>query len=272
MKKSELRQLVRELIKEAYVDSKGELKRFKTIDDEEGEGTTEWLGGLQRVINFIRSIPKLKELKFTEPMVRLIKEIELVYNFYVDGSEEKTKMLNSIPGNNIGQKAEMAALGTIMMEHDMIFNLYILPHLEKFNPDLPGLGAGLDDEDGLFEALTITKFDLDALKTAGKIVKSLGVVKEAEIDAAGNLVGFSGGDWKSQVDEYDHIHFFIEPQMANRLEDKLIMAGIDMVDNYPYKGAHLLRVSLGSNAAADLVKAEKIVGQSAKKGSPEDLG
>ena len=94
---------------------------------------------------------------------------------------------------------------------------------------------------------------------------------EAEVDADGNLVDFSGGDWKSQVGEYDHIHFFIEPQMADQLEDKLIMAGIDMVDNYPYDGAHLLRVSLGSNAAADLAKAERIVGQSAKKGSPEQL-
>lgn len=98
------------------------------------------------------------------------------------------------------------------------------------------------------------------------------IITEAEIDASGNLVGFGGGDWKSQVDSYDHIHFFIEPQDADPLMDKLIMAGIDMVDSYPYKGAHLLRVSLGSNAAADLVKAEKIVGQSAKKGSPEDLG
>lgn len=95
---------------------------------------------------------------------------------------------------------------------------------------------------------------------------------EAEVDADGNLVDFSGGDWKSQVDEYDHIHFFIEPQMADMLEDKLIMAGIDMVDNYPYKGAYILRVSLGSNAAADLAKAERIVGQSAKKGSPEEIG
>ena len=102
--------------------------------------------------------------------------------------------------------------------------------------------------------------------------RRLASLNEAEVDAQGNLVDFSGGDWKSQVDEYDHIHFFIEPQMADMLEDKLIMAGIDMVDNYPYKGAHLLRVSLGSNAAADLVKAEKIVGQSAKKGSPEQLG
>ena len=97
-------------------------------------------------------------------------------------------------------------------------------------------------------------------------------LNEAEVDASGNLVDFSGGNWKSQVNSYDHIHFFIEPQAADGLMDKLIMAGIDMVDSYPYKGAHLLRVSLGSNAAADLVKAEKIVGQSSKKGSPEDLG
>lgn len=371
MKKVELRQLVREVIKEAFIDAKGELKRFKTIDDEESKGTTDWLAGLQRVINFLRSIPKLKELKFAEPMVRMVKELELVYNFFEEGSEEKRKMINSIPGNTIGQKAEMSALGTIMVEHDMVFNLYILPHLEEFNPDLPGL---MDDEDDLFEELTITKFDLDAIRAAGKVIKSLGIIKEglgdvivklmdralfalmadteeafkvllktnqetlnkeeqiellsnlaqlkrskptlaalaaeyledmenydkqfgikrnyrggkgaisevrqlikkilaeAEIDAAGNLVGFSGGDWKSRVDSYDHIHFFIEPQMADELEDKLIMAGIDMVDSYPYKGAHLLRVSLGSNAAADLVKAEKIVGQSAKKGSPEDLG
>jgi len=102
--------------------------------------------------------------------------------------------------------------------------------------------------------------------------RRLSSLNEAEIDAQGNLVGFSGGDWKSKVKEYDHIHFFIEPQNANLLMDKLIMANIDMVDSYPYKGAHLLRVSLGSNAASDLVKAEKIVGQSAKKGSPEDLG
>ena len=102
--------------------------------------------------------------------------------------------------------------------------------------------------------------------------RRLAALNEAEVDASGNLVGFGGGDWKSKVNSYDHIHFFIEPQNANLLMDKLIMAGIDMVDSYPYKGAHLLRVSLGDNAAADLVKAEKIIGQSAKKGSPEDLG
>ena len=44
---------------------------------------------------------------------------------------------------------------------------------------------------------------------------------EAEIDTGGNLVGFKGGDWKSQVEPFDHIHFFIEPQMADELEDKL---------------------------------------------------
>jgi len=100
--------------------------------------------------------------------------------------------------------------------------------------------------------------------------RRLSTLNEAEIDAQGNLVGFSGGDWKSKVKEYDHIHFFIRPNQADSLMDKLIMADIDMVDSYPHKGKYLLRVSLGSNAAADLVKAEKIVGQEAKKGSPEN--
>jgi len=94
---------------------------------------------------------------------------------------------------------------------------------------------------------------------------------EATVDADGNLVDFGGGDWKSQVEPFDHIHFFIEPQMADELEDKLILAGIEMVDNYPYDGAHLLRVSLGSNAAKDLSTAERIVGQSARKSSPEEM-
>lgn len=182
MKKAELRQLVRELIKEAYVDSKGELKRFKTIDDEEGKGTTEWLGGLQRVVNFLRSIPKLKELGFTEPMVRIVKELEETW-YYLGMGPEKSKMINQIPGDNLGQKAEMAALGMIMHGHDMIFNLHILPHLEKFNPDLPGL---MDDEDDLFEELTITKFDLDTLKAVGKKLAQLGVVKEGAADIIGN--------------------------------------------------------------------------------------
>lgn len=369
MKKAELRQLVREVIKEAYIDSKGELKRFKSIDAEEGEGTTEWLAGLQRVINLLRSIPKLKELKFAEPMVRMVKELELVYNFFVDGSEEKTKMLNSIPGNNIGQKAEMSALGTIMVEHDMIFNLYILPHLEEFNPDLPGL---MDDEDDLFEELTITKFDLDAIRAAGKVIKSLGIIKEglgdvivklmdralfalmadteeafkvllktnqetlnkeeqiellsnlaqlkrskptlaalaaeyledmenydkqfgikrnyrggkgalsevkqlikkilaeAEVDADGNLVDFSPPNWRMTVGEYDHIHFFINKNKADTIEDLMITAGIDMVDHYPFGSKYLFRVSLGSDARGDLQKAEKIVGQRARKSSPEE--
>jgi len=96
------------------------------------------------------------------------------------------------------------------------------------------------------------------------------IITEAEIDAQGNLVGFSGGDWKSKVEEYDHIHFFIRPDQADSLMDKLIDARIDMVDSYPHKGKHLLRVSLGYNAAADLNKAERIVGQEAKKGSPEN--
>lgn len=100
--------------------------------------------------------------------------------------------------------------------------------------------------------------------------RRLSTLNEAEIDAQGNLVGFSGGDWKSKVKEYDHIHFFIRPNQADSLMDKLIMADIDMVDSYPHKGKYLLRVSLGSNAAADLAKAEKIVGQEAKKGSPEN--
>tara|TARA_B100002019_G_scaffold243748_1_gene220505 strand:- start:707 stop:1045 length:339 start_codon:yes stop_codon:yes gene_type:complete len=94
---------------------------------------------------------------------------------------------------------------------------------------------------------------------------------EAEIDTGGNLVGFRGGDWKSQVEPFDHIHFFIEPQIADELEDKLILAGIEMVDNYPYDGAHILRVSLGSNAAKDLSTAERIVGQGARKSSPEEM-
>jgi hypothetical protein len=94
---------------------------------------------------------------------------------------------------------------------------------------------------------------------------------EATVDADGNLIDFGGGDWRSQVEPYDHIHFFIEPQMADELEDKLINADIEMVDNYPYKGAHILRVSLGSNAARDLSTAERIVGQSAKKSSPEEM-
>ena len=100
--------------------------------------------------------------------------------------------------------------------------------------------------------------------------RRLSALNEAEVDAQGNLIGFSGGDWKSKVREYDHIHFFISPNQADSLMDKLIMADIDMVDSYPHKGKHLLRVSLGSNAAADLAKAEKIVGQEAKKGSPEN--
>jgi len=100
--------------------------------------------------------------------------------------------------------------------------------------------------------------------------RRLSALNEAEIDAQGNLIGFSGGDWKSKVREYDHIHFFISPNQADSLMDKLIMADIDMVDSYPHKGKYLLRVSLGSNAAADLAKAEKIVGQEAKKGSPEN--
>jgi len=174
MKHIKLRQLIKELIKEAYVDSKGELKRFKTIDDEEGEGTTEWIAGLQRVVNFLRSIPKLKELRFTEPMVRIIRELEHVIGFWVDGSEEKQQMLDSIPGDDIGQKAEMAALGTIMQKHDMIFNLYVLPHLEKFNPDLPGM---YDDDDGLFEELKSKEFNPDIIKAVGKKLAQLGFIK-----------------------------------------------------------------------------------------------
>jgi len=173
MKHTKLRQLIREIIKEAYIDSKGELKRFKTIDDEEGEGTTEWIAGLQRVINFLRSIPKLKELGFTEPMVRIVKEIEEVIGFWVDGSEEKQQLLNSIPGDDIGQKAEMAALGTIMQKHDMIFNLHIAPRLTEFNPDLPGL----DDGDDLYEELKSKDLDLDTIRAVGKKIAQLGIIK-----------------------------------------------------------------------------------------------
>ena len=104
-----------------------------------------------------------------------------------------------------------------------------------------------------------------------KLRKLIREIIEATVDADGNLVGFSGGDWKSQVGPFDHIHFFIEPQMADELEDKLILAGIEMVDNYPYDGAHILRVSLGSNAAKDLSTAERIVGQGARKSSPEEM-
>ena len=104
-----------------------------------------------------------------------------------------------------------------------------------------------------------------------KLRKLIREIIEAEIDADGNLVNFSGGDWKSQVGPFDHIHFFIEPQMADELEDKLINADIEMVDSYPYKGAYILRVSLGNNAARDLSTAERIVGQSAKKSSPEEM-
>ena len=72
-----------------------------------------------------------------------------------------------------------------------------------------------------------------------------------------------------RVSEYDHIHFFIKKQDAGRIEDELIRAGIDMVDDYPFGRKHLLRVSLGSDARGDLQKAEKIVGQRARKDSPE---
>lgn len=174
MKHTKLRQLIKELIKEAYVDSKGELKRFKTIDDEEGEGTTEWIAGLQRVANFLRSIPKLKELRFTEPMVRIIRELEHVIGFWVDGSEEKQQMLDSIPGDTIGQKAEVAALGAIMHKHDMIFNLHVAPYLgasDLSNPD------DFMDDDDLFEGLTTTEFDLDIIKAVGKKLAQLGIIK-----------------------------------------------------------------------------------------------
>jgi len=33
--------------------------------------------------------------------------------------------------------------------------------------------------------------------------RRLASLNEAEIDAQGNLVGFSGGDWKSKVEEYN---------------------------------------------------------------------
>lgn len=248
------------------VTPQGNLVGFRSIDDEEGEGTTEWLAGLQRVINFLRSIPKLKELSFTEPMVRIVKELEMIIGIYIPGSEERQKLLDSIPGDTIGQKAEMAALGTIMHKHDMIFNIHVMPYLEKLNPDLPGL---MDDEDDLFEGLKSKEFDPNTLKAVGRKIDQLGLMKEAEVDADGNLVGFSPPNWRMRVSEYDHIHFYIKRQDAGRLQDELIRAGIDMVDDYPFGRKHLLRVSLGIDPRGDLQKAEKIVGQRARKDSPE---
>ena len=94
------------------VTPQGNLVGFRSIDDEEGEGATEWLAGLQRVINFLRSIPKLKELGFAEPMVRIVKELEIVFNSnIVDGIQEifenHIKNYEEIPLKSFEQKNDI---------------------------------------------------------------------------------------------------------------------------------------------------------------------
>lgn len=250
MKKAELRQLIREII-EAEIDADGNLVGFAAPKSDK---LSDFQAAATRGVEDMASI-----------LSTVVDDLNHE-NVYSDMNGRKNSLLKLMFTGGRGKNQIRDTMTKFLSQQSKLPNLTPeiygkLELLKQVMGNASWLEAHKENADKILSAINLHPQKFTDIKP---------FVMEASVDADGNLVDFSGGDWKSQVGEYDHIHFFIEPQMADQLEDKLIMAGIDMVDNYPYKGKYLLRVSLGSNAAADLAKAEKIVGQEAKKGSPEN--
>lgn len=261
---------------EAFVGSGGVLGGFETPDDEYGEGTTEFLAGVFNVRDIFLKIPGLPAMLFREPF--FLKEIaadaEAHWKFqgdkgrknYIDtirGAMESQAGMSDISLFDIGAasyivhfldrtdqiKDEGALSGPAAL------NTIVAPYLAKKGIKLPFLQE--------------SKVDFVKTIKIAKVIKKKNLIKEAEIDADGNLVGFRGPNWRKMLGEYDHIHFFIKKQDADKFEDQLIRAGVDMIDHYQFGSKYLFRVSLGSDVKGDLQKAEKIIGQPARKDSPE---
>lgn len=163
MKHSQVRQLVRELIKEAFVDASGNLSGFETPDEELGIGTTDFFAGLENAINALKKIPDLERRGMLGTFTRAINGLKELWE--VSTEKERNVILSSIPGNNTVTKAEIMAFATIASKYDSLFNIFVAPYLD-----------GKDPEEDLFENIT-TDIDIDIVRQVSKKLAQLGIIK-----------------------------------------------------------------------------------------------
>lgn len=148
MKHTKLRQLIREIIKEAYVDPKGQLKKFNA-DEFSGldQEMALWISGVQRGFNLLKSAPQEAEVQ------KHINDLKIIANQIADilgwSTEEEIKVfLDKIPGDDVETKGIMAmVLGAYEYFSEQgdgaLFDVFVFPHVQnKLGPELFGLMEG----------------------------------------------------------------------------------------------------------------------------------
>jgi len=164
MKELKLRQLIRELIKEAYVDSKGELKRFNA-DEFGGDFDQEfalWVSGIQRGLNALKSAPEGAQIqKHLKALKEYANETADMLNWLTE--EEIERLFNQIPGNSVEDKGIVGMIGGAMRYYEeqgdeFLFETFIVPHIQNKFPFMrddnlgnlmEGLGKRLKDVGGM---------------------------------------------------------------------------------------------------------------------------